>query len=72
MCDNATSRKYKEELPIVSKKQNGLVQLCKQLAIHNSTIHFILIWRVNQNQLSVVLKMILEAIGGERDDEIWQ
>ena len=33
MCDNTTSRKYKEELPIVAKKQNGLIQLCKQLAI---------------------------------------
>ena len=26
-------RTYKEELPIVSKRQNGLVQLCKQLVI---------------------------------------
>ena len=68
MCDNTTSRKYKEELPIVSKKQNGLIQLCKQLAIPQQYHSFY--FNLNQNQLSVLLKMILEAIGGEIDDEI--
>ena len=68
MCDNTTSRKYKEELPIVSKKQNGLIQLCKQLTIPQQYHSFY--FNLNQNQLSVLLKMILEAIGGEIDDEI--
>ena len=63
-------RTYKEELPIVSKRRNGLVQLCKQLVIPRQYHYFNLKSESEPTASDAENDDDFGDYRGEKDDEI--
>ena len=66
--------KYKEELPITSKKRKGLIQLCKQLNIprQDHLLYFNLKSGSEPTASDAENDDDFGDYRGETDDEIWQ